>query len=108
MIWWCEDMICEYNNCDKEAYKKFSGLIWLCRKHYLIVLDSFYPAGAGRPRKIKFEHIFKWLGKGKEYITLAEFRKEFLITYPTANFYLNFLERQGFIRKEEKKWRVLK
>jgi hypothetical protein len=101
-------MRCEYKNCNERAYKKFLGLIWLCKKHYFIVLDNIHPIGAGRPRKIKFERIFKWLEDGKQYITLAEFMREFLITYPTANFYLTILEEQGFIKKEGNIWRVLK
>jgi len=100
-------MKCEYNGCDKEAYKKFLGLIWLCKKHYLIVLDSFHPIGAGRPRKLRFERIFNWLD-GKTYISLSDFMREFLVTYPTANFYLSILEEQGFIKKEGNIWRVLK
>jgi hypothetical protein len=99
-------MRCEYNNCTEEAYVNFLGVIKLCKKHYLIVMDYLNSDSIGRPKKIKFERIFKWLEK-REYITLSEFRKEFEITYPTANWYLRRLENLGFIKKEGSIWKIM-
>jgi len=99
-------MQCEYNNCTEEAYINFLGVINLCKKHYLIVVDHLH-SDIGRPKKIKFEKIFKWLEK-REYITLSDFRKEFLVTYPTTHWYIEKLENLGFLKKEGSVWKVIK
>lgn len=97
---------CEYNNCGKPAYKKLLDLIWVCKKHYLIILDTLKPLGAGRHRKISLEKIFRWLDNGHSTITIKDFMQEFLVTYPTASFYIKILEKYGFLEKKGSMWWV--
>jgi len=98
---------CEYNNCNEKAFKKI-GTTRLCKKHYLIVLDDLNLIRVGRPRKIKLEKIFRWFENGNKQVTTKEFMTNFLVTYPTAKFYLNLLQKYGFIKKQRSVWVVIK
>jgi DNA-binding transcriptional ArsR family regulator len=101
-------MKCEYNGCKEEAFIKLFDLVWLCKKHYLIVLDELSDReDAGRPKKIPMRRIFKWL-KDKTFITISEFLREFNVTYPTASNYVRLLEKFGFLEKTGSVWKVIK
>jgi Cdc6-like AAA superfamily ATPase len=98
---------CESSGCEKEAFTKLFDLVWVCKKHYLIVLDELsYRKDAGRPKKVQMRKIFKWL-ENKTYITLSEFIEDFNVTYPTASNYVRLLERYGFLERIGSVWKVL-
>jgi hypothetical protein len=101
-------MKCEYFNCNRRARVNLFDLVWLCEKHYLIVLDELsFKQEAGRPKKIEMSRIFRWL-ENKTYISLSDFMRDFDVTYPTASYYVRVLERYGFLEKTGNVWKVIK
>jgi predicted transcriptional regulator len=89
----------ECNGCEEEAFTELFNLVWLCKKHYLIVLDDLnFKQEAGRPRKIQMSRIFRWF-ENKTYISISDFMRDFNVTYPTASYYFKILQKFGFLEK---------
>lgn len=90
---------CEFKDCDKPGWKKILGVTWLCKKHYLIAIDRFYPLKAGRKHCIYLETLFEYLENFEnQTVSIKQIRENFNITYPTAKTYLLRLQEYGFVK----------
>jgi predicted AAA+ superfamily ATPase len=91
-------MNCEYKTCNKPASKVFLGTRF-CTIDYQFVKEQFFPFHAGRKHSVHLERIADWIKKKEEVaISTTEVTKEFGITYPTAQDYLQKLEKIKIIK----------
>jgi len=74
---------------DRKAYRKLL-IAWLCKKHYLIVLDDLNSIRVGRPKEISMRRVFEFIESRRKFST-RDFCENFGVSYPTAQVYLRIL-----------------